>query len=288
MHCHKTRRRRANLDKLIERSQTLKDDLDKMMRQKKNRKRLPTSIRVVSYLWSAVCLIMASIYSGEMLAVMLLHADQNVDTISQLINSKPPIEPVIRQDDFTHTLMLNSLDENMLRLYNKTRVIPRAEVYSRKFIESVSERKQALLGDDELIETIYDIYHKYYPLYKSRMTYLQYPISIMYRKDFNSTLERHLRRGMVQMFEMGLIHRWYQAQKDTYIKFYDTYERKASDSKENKDKQAANNSEQKYKPLSMRHFRSFYKAFFYCGLVAFGILAMEIIHHKATSRVKSN
>lgn len=246
---------------------------------------LPTSIRMLSYTWSAACLVMASIYSGEMLAVMLLHADQNIDTIAQLINAKPPIEPVIRQDDFTYSLMLKSLDENMLKLHNKTRIIQRSEVYSRQFIESVSARKQALLGDDELIETIYDIYHKYYPLYKSKMTYLQYPISIMYRKDLNATLERDLRRGMVQMFEMGLIHRWYQAQKDTYIQFYDTYERKTMDDKKSTagDMSTAGSVEQKYKPLSMQHFNSFFKAMLYCQLVALLVLVLELLTYRFSS-----
>lgn len=240
---------------------------------------LSTSMRALSYMWSAACLVLASIYSGEMLAVMLLHADQNIDTIAQLIESRPQIEPVIRQDDMTHNLMLKSLDANMLRLHNITRVIPRAEVYTRPFIESVSRRQVALLGDDELIDTIYDLYHKYYPLYKSKITYLQYPISIMYRRDLSASLERPLRRGMVQMFEMGLVHRWYQAQKDTYIRFYDTYER---------DKTAqrwaagasGGNAEQKYKPLSMHHFGSFFLAMLYCKLFALLVLVLEMAHQR--------
>lgn len=281
--CHSRRYRnykneqRDKIDNLPESKESLRKNYDTMMKQRMQCKRLPTSIRILSYLWSAACLVMVSIYSGEMLAVMLLHADQNIDTIVQLINSKPPIEPVIRQDDFTYTLMLRSLDENMLKLHSKTKVLPRAEVYTRQFIENVSARKYALLGDDELIETIYDIYHKYYPLYKSKMTYLQYPISIIYRKDLNVKLEKNLRRGLVQMFEMGLTHRWYQAQKETYIQFYDTYERKTQDIK---DLTASNNSEQKYKPLSMHHFESFFRAMLYCSLFAFIVLILEIIHYK--------
>jgi hypothetical protein len=247
-----------------------------------HRVRLPVSIRALSYVWSAACLVLASIYSGEMLAVMLLHTDQNIDTIGQLINSKPPIEPVIRQDDFTHNLMLKSLDQNMLKLYNMTRTIPRAEVYTRQFIESVSERKVALLGDDELIETIYDLYHKYYPLYKSKVSYLQFPISIMYRKDLNSTLELKLRRGIVQIFEMGLIHRWYGAQKDTYIKFYDTYERNKTNDK-SLDSFGPTNKEQKYKPLSMHHFVSFFRAMLYCSLFALLVLLIEIVYARLVS-----
>ena len=245
---------------------------------------LPNSIRALSYMWSGACLVLASIYSGEMLVVMLLHADQNIDTIAQLINARPRIEPVIRQDDMTHNLMLKSMDVNMLKLYNMTKVIPRAEVYKSSFIQSVSERRVALLGDDELIETIYDLYHKYYPLYKSKMTYLQYPISIIYRKDLNSTLEAQLRRGMLQLFEMGLIHRWYQAQKSTYIKFYDTYERdKAAAASNEKGTTEASSSEQKYKPLSMQHFSSFFRAMLYCKLFAIVVLLLELVHNKLAS-----
>lgn len=259
-------------------------------RRGKNRCKLPTSIRVISYMWSAACLVIASIYSGEMLAVMLLHADVNIDTISQLISAKPAIEPVIRQDDFTYNLMLKSLDENMLKLYNKTRIIPRQEVYTREFIDNVSQRKLALLGDDELIETIYDLYHKYYPLHKSKVSYLQYPISIIYRKDLNGTLELQLRRGLVQMFEMGLVHRWYQAQKDTYIQFYDSFDRnkqakvdKKSSTVDSPDESVENNLEQKYKPLSMSQFKSFFRAMFYCIMFAFVVLLMEIIHYQIMS-----
>jgi len=241
---------------------------------------IPTSIRVISYMWSAACFVIASIYSGEMLAVMLLHADTNVDTISQLINSKPPIEPVIRQDDFTYNLMLKSLDENMLKLHNKTRIIPRQEVYTRQFIESVSRRKVALLGDDELIETIYDLYHKHYALHKSKTTYLQYPISIMYRKDLDPKLETNLRRGLVQMFEMGLIHRWYQAQKDTYIQFYDFDEGKNKNQKKEEDSELSTKFEHKYKPLSIAQFVSFYKAMFGCIIFSFFVLILEILHSK--------
>lgn len=246
------------------------------LRKVRKRKRLPTSVRIVSYLWSAACFVMASIFSGEMLAVILLHTDQNIDTVSQLINVRPQIEPVIRQDDFTYNLMLKSLDPNMLTLYNMTKIIPRPEVYTRRFIESVSQRKQALLGDDELIETIYEIYHKYFPLYRSKVTYLQYPISIMYRMDLNRTLERKLRSGMVQMFEMGLIQRWYQAQKETYIQFYDTYEKKKYNSA---DPNGTNfvAAEPKYKPMTLSHFRSFFKLMLICVLFAFAVLVLELI-----------
>lgn len=262
-------------------SESLKNFRKRIKRRRKKLMRLPTSARVLSYLWSAVSLIMASIYSGELLAVILLHADQNIDTISQLINSKPPIEPVIRQDDFTYNLMLKSLDTNMLTLHNMTKIIPRPEVYTRRFIERVSERKQALLGDDELIETIYEIYHKHFPLYRSKITYLQYPISIMYRKDLNATLERQLRRGMVQIFEMGLIQRWYQAQKETYIKFYDTYEKKNYD-QESDNKAPKTPHSDKYKPLSMHHFESFFYYMILCLLFAVSILILEIAHCYAT------
>lgn len=259
------------------------DDLDSSQAANRpKRVKLPSSIRALSYVWSAACLVLASIYSGEMLAVMLLHTDQNIDTIVQLINSKPPIEPVIRQDDFTHNLMLKSLDQNMLKLHNMTRLIPRAEVYTREFIESVSERKVALLGDDELIETIYDLYHKYYPLYKSKVTYLQFPISIMYRKDLNATLERKLRRGIVQIFEMGLVDRWYEAQKETYIKFYDTYERNKTNDR-NLNSNGPTSSEQKYKPLSMHHFNSFFRAMLYCFLLALLVLVTEFAHYRLSS-----
>lgn len=271
--------RHRNLQKILDSDQNLRRHYERMLKRRKKRYRLPTSIRILSYMWSAACLVMASIYSGEMLAVMLLHTDQNIDTIAQLVNSKPPIEPVIRQDDHTYTLMVKSLDENMIKLYNKTKLIPRTEVYSQDFIEKVSERKLALLGDDELVETIYDIYHKYYPLYKSKISYLQYPISIMYRKDFNSTLENKLRRGIVQIFEMGLIHRWYQAQKETYMKFYDINERKNQDKGANV-RTLASRSDQKYKPLSMHHFRSFFKAIIYCILFAFVVLILEFVHNK--------
>lgn len=242
----------------------------------RRRKRLPTTVRIVSYLWSAACFVMASIFSGEMLAVILLHTDQNIDTVSQLINARPPIEPVIRQDDFTYNLMLKSLDPNMITLYNMTKLVPRPEVYTRRFIESVSQRKQALLGDDELIETIYEIYHKYFPLYRSKVTYLQYPISIMYRKDLNHSLEAKLRAGMVQLFEMGLIQRWYQAQKDTYIQFYDTYEKKQHNSS---DFNATDfvSAEQKYKPMTLSHFNSFFKLMSICVLCAFVVLVVEMI-----------
>lgn len=251
------------------------------MRARK-RKRLPTTVRIVSYLWSAACFVMASIFSGEMLAVILLHTDQNIDTVAQLVNAKPPIEPVIRQDDFTYNLMLKSLDPNMLTLYNMTKIIPRPEVYTRRFIESVSQRKQALLGDDELIETIYEIYHKYFPLYRSKVTYLQYPISIMYRMDLNVSLEAKLRTGMVQMFEMGLIQRWYQAQKDTYIQFYDTYERKKHNSGADPadgagEQQFMVAAEQKYKPMTLSHFRSFFKLMLVCVLFAFLVLGLEFL-----------
>jgi len=269
--------------KLLEGHEHLQRHYDSMIARNKTRKPLPTSIRIVSYLWSAASFIMASIYSGEMLAVILLHADQNIDTVAQLINSKPFIEPVIRQDDFTYNLMLKSLDKNLLTLHNLTKIIPRPEVYSRRFIERVSQRKQALLGDDELIETIYDIYHKYFPLYKSKITYLQYPISVMYRKDLNATLEEQLRRGLVQLFEMGLIHRWYQAQKETYIKFYDTYEKKVDPSEIGlAEEAAASSSNQKYKPLSVQHFASFYKLMFFCILFALLVLILEIVHHRLT------
>lgn len=244
---------------------------------RKRRKRLPTSIKILSYLWSAACFVMVSIYSGELLAVILLHSEPNIDTISQLINSKPPIEPVIRQDDFLYNLMLKSLDQNMIILHNKTKIIPRSEVYTKQFIQRVSERKQALLGDDELIETIYDIYHKYYPLYKSKVTYLQYPISFMYRKDLNRSIERELRRGMVQIFEMGLIHRWYQAQKETYIKFYDSFENI------NTQFAASIQAEQKYKPLSMQHFKSFFRFMLLCIILAFIVLLSEILHYSMTN-----
>lgn len=269
--------------RILEENESLKKHYNEMKSQKRRHKKLPTSIRVLSYLWSAASLVMASIYSGEMLAVILLHADQNIDTIAQLIHSKPTIEPVIRQDDFTYNLMLKSLDANMIKLHNMTKIIPRPEVYTRRFIERVSERKQALLGDDELIETIYDIYHKYFPLYKSKVTYLQYPISIMYRKDLNETLEVPLRRGMVQTFEMGLIHRWYQAQKETYINFYDTYEKK--NSADTLDTSSSVYSDQKYKPLSMYHFQSFFRTMLICFLFAFVVLLLEIIVAKYT---KSN
>lgn len=258
-------------------SESVKELRKRIKKKRRKLMRLPTSARVLSYLWSAVSLIMASIYSGELLAVILLRADQNIDTISQLINSKPSIEPVIRQDDFTYNLMLKSLDTNMLILHNMTKIIPRPEVYTKRFIERVSERKQALLGDDELIETIYEIYHKHFPLYRSKITYLQYPISIMYRKDLDATLERQLRRGMVQIFEMGLIQRWYQAQKETYIKFYDIYEKK------NYDQESDNNAPKtpysdKYKPLSMHHFESFFYYMMLCLLFAVSILILEIAH----------
>lgn len=257
-------------------------------RRRRKKRHLPSTTRVLSYIWSAACLVMASIYSGEMLAVILLHADQNIDTVHQLINSKPPIEPVIRQDDFTYNLMLKSLDENLLRLHKMTKIIPRTEVYTRRFIENVSNRKQALLGDDELIETIYDIYHKYYPLYKSKVTYLQFPISIMYRKDFNSTKESQLRRGIVQIFEMGLIQRWYQAQKDTYIQWYDTYEKKDADKKDSQVRQAIAAADPKYKPLSVRQFESFFRFMIMCKLFAFFVLIMEMIHYKLTHSLEAS
>lgn len=271
----------AQFYRILDENESLREHYDQMRRRKGGHKKLPTSIRVLSYLWSAASFVMASIYSGEMLAVMLLHADQNIDTIAQLISAKPPIEPVIRQDDFTYNLMLKSLDHNMLTLHNLTKVIPRPDVYTRRFIEGVSERKQALLGDDELIETIYDIYHKYFPLYKSKVTYLQYPISIMYRKDLNKSLEIPLRRGMVQMFEMGLIQRWYQAQKETYIKFYDTFEKKNyADTLD--ESSSSVYSDQKYKPLSMNHFQSFFRAMLICVAFAFIILVLEILVAKLT------
>lgn len=269
--------------RILEENESLKKHYEQMNSRKKLHKKLPTSIRVLSYLWSAASLVMASIYSGEMLAVILLHADQNIDNIAQLINSKPTIEPVIRQDDFTYNLMLKSLDPNMIALHNMTKIIPRPEVYTRRFIEKVSERKQALLGDDELIETIYDIYHKYFPLYKSKVTYLQYPISIMYRKDLNESLEIPLRRGMVQMFEMGLIHRWYQAQKETYINFYDTYEKK--NYADTLDTTSSVYSDQKYKPLSMYHFQSFFRTMLICFSFAFVVLILEVVVAKY---IKSN
>lgn len=268
--------------RILDENESLKKHFDQMKKGKMRHKKLPTSIRVLSYLWSAASLVMASIYSGEMLAVILLHADQNIDTIAQLINSKPPIEPVIRQDDFTYNLMLKSLDTNMLILHNMTKIIPRPDVYSKHFVESVAERKQALLGDDELIETIYDIYHKSFPLYKSKVTYLQYPISIMYRKDLNKSLEIPLRRGMVQMFEMGLIQRWYQAQKETYINFYDTYEKK--NYADTLDTSSSVYSDQKYKPLSMHHFQSFFKAMLICKVFAFVVLLLEILVARSSSR----
>lgn len=243
---------------------------------------LPTCIRVVSYIWSAACLIMGSVYSGEMLAVILLHGDQNIDTISQLINSRPTIEPVIRQDDFTYNLMLKSLDKNMLKLHNMTKIIERPEVYTRQFIESVSARKRALLGDDELIETVYEIYSQHFPLYRSKTTYLQYPISIMYRNDLNKTLERELRRGLVQIFEMGLLHRWNEAQKETYIKFYEgEIDNKNDTSGIN---QNVGNSDQKYKPLSVNNFKSFFKLMVFCNLVAAVVLLIEITHFKLSRR----
>lgn len=272
--------------RILEDNEDLRRHYHEMLHNKRKRKPLPTSIRIVSYLWSAACLVMASIYSGEMLAVILLKADQNIDTIQQLIQSKPPIEPVIRQDDFTYNLMLKSLDTNMLVLHNMTKIVPRPEVYTREFIERVSERKQALLGDDELIETIYDIYHQHFPLYRSKVTYLQYPISIMYRNDLNVTLERKLRKGMVQIFEMGLVSRWYQAQKETYINFYDSETSKSSN-KSQQTNSAANQESSKYKPLSMSHFNSFFKLMFQCILVAFLVLALELIHFNYLAKKES-
>lgn len=277
-HSTKFELNKRDLYQLFGNNEHLKTHYHEMVKKKRKRLRtLPTSIRVLSYLWSAACLVMGSIYSGELLAVILLHADQNIDTINQLINSKPPIEPVIRQDDYTYNLMLKSLDTNMLILHNKTKIIPRPEVYTKRFIESVSERKQALLGDDELIETIYEIYHKHFPLYRSKVTYLQYPISILYRKDLNRTLEAQLRRGMKQLFEMGLIQRWYQAQKETYIQFYDTYEKKNYEDIDHKSTNPSFYSE-KYKPLSMHHFKSFFKFMLLFMLAAFIVLALEILH----------
>lgn len=245
--------------------------------------RLTTSIRALSYLWSAACFVMVSIYSGELLAVILLRTDQNIDTVSQLVYSKPPIEPVIRSDDFTYNLMLKSQDENMLELHNKTRLIDRQEVYTTEFMEKISDRKIALLGDDELIETIYDIYHKSYPLYRSKTAYLQYPISIMYRKDFSPQLELKLRRGVVQAFETGLIQRWYQAQKDTYIQFYNKYQKKSSQESLG----GQSNSGDKYKPLSMAHFASFLRLMAICIGFAHLVLVLELLHAsilKVTSR----
>lgn len=249
------------------------------------RRMIPGSIRAISYIWSASCFIMASIYSGEMLAVILLHTDQNIDTINQLISAQPPIEPVIRQDDFIYNLMLKSLDVNMLKLHNMTNFIDRREVYSRKFIESVSKREKALLGDDELIETIYDIYSHEFPLYRSKTTYLQYPISIMYRKDLSLPLELQLRRGLVQIFEMGLLHRWNQAQKETLFNFIDKENKRETQGQQNNNNNNTNsdetselwNSEQKYKPLSVSHFKSLFKLILFIILVAFIILLWEII-----------
>lgn len=237
--------------------------------------RLPTSIRVLSYLWSAACFVMASFFSGELLAIILLRTDQNIDTVSQLIHSKPPIEPVIRSDDFTYSLMLKSQDENMFILHNMTRLIDRQEIYTTEFIEKVSDRKIALLGDDELIETIYEIYHKNYPLYRSKTTYLQYPISIMYRKDFNPVLEKKLRRGVVQAFETGLIQRWYQAQKDTTIQFYRKYQKKPD---RNRYATSQSTSGDNYKPLSLAHFSSFLQLMSVCIGFAHVVLLLEILH----------
>lgn len=248
----------------------------------RHRSLLPTSIRSLSYIWSAACFVMGSIYSGEMLAVILLHTDQNIDTITQLIHSKPAIEPVIRQDDFTYNLMLKSPDKNMLHLHNMTTIIERPEVYTRSFIESVSERKRALLGDDELIETIYDIYSQHFPLYRSKTAYLQYPISIMYRKDLNASVESELRRGLVQVFEMGLLQRWNQAQKETYINFYEGEIKRTNETGYNN--QASSNSAEKYKPLSVNHFQSFFKLMSLCIIASSVVLAIEIVHHRLFNR----
>lgn len=266
----------------IEQNNLLLKHFRQLLNERK-RSIIPITIRMLSYIWSGACFVMGSIYSGEMLAVILLHTDQNIDTISQLINSKPHIEPVIRQDDFTYNLMLKSLDKNMLKLHNITKIIERPEVYKRSFIESVSERKRALLGDDELIETIYDIYSQHFPLYRSKTTYLQYPISIMYRKDLNVSLEKELRRGLVQLFEMGLLQRWNQAQKETYIRFYEGENKQAKDkgSKQVYDSVV----EQKYKPLSVNHFKSFFKLMLFCIVFATFVLIIEVFYFHIYQRL---
>lgn len=259
--------------------------LNEVKRLIKRGKKLPTTIRIISYLWSITCFLMVTIYSGEMLAVILLKTEVNVDTIAQLINSKPLIQPVIRQDDFTYNLMLDSLDINMLKLHNLTKVIPRSEVYTRSFIAQLSNRKLALLGDDELIETIYDTYHREFPLYKSKTTYLQFPISIIYRNDLNVTLERKLRKGIKQIFEMGLINQWYAAQKEAYMGFYN--QKQTSSKAKNKDKvdesdketePNSNLSDYGYKSLSINHFKSIISFLVWCAIFSVITLAVEIIY----------
>lgn len=246
--------------------------------------KVPTSVRALSYLWSAASLVLASIYSGEMLAVILLQTDSNIDTVAQLLEAQPPIEPVIRQDDFIHDLMPKNAD--MVALHNVTRTVSRALVYTPEFIEQVAERKIALLADDELCWTLFNIYGRHYPLYVSRTTYFKYPISLIYRKDLEPRVERALTRGYRQMLEMGLLHRFWAAQQETYMMFYQA----ANKTKTTKSKQSASAApakqaaEQKYKPMSMAHFASFAQLMLACIAFAFVVLGLELLVHAHQQR----
>lgn len=237
---------------------------------------LRTPIKILSYLWSAACLIMATFYSGELLAVILLSTEKSIDSISQLLETNPMIQPVIRQDDFTYKLMLKSQDRNMIELYNRTKIIPRPQVYTRKFIESIANRQYALLGDDELIGTIYDTYSKYFDLHIAKTTYLQFPISIMYRKEIVGNLEYKLRRGITQLFETGIVQKWYESQKEAYMNFYGNQTR--SIVSDGADQIAKIQTKFEYTPMSMNHFRSFFELMIYGVLLSIVVFLMELIH----------
>lgn len=257
-------------------------------------------VRLMSFLWSTACIIIATIYSGSLLAVILINADQNIDSIDQLLKIEAPMpQPVMRHDDFAYKLMKKSTDANIIKLHNMTKLIPRPEVYTREFIHALSKRYYVLLGDDELIETIYDTYKHYYDLHIAKTTYLQFPISIMYRKEINSDLEYKLRNGIVQIFETGVYQRWSRAQKEAYIRFYtnntangnlqesfDQQHRHHNSKSLKVTRKSKDSSMFTYRAMSMSHFESFFNLLLYGLLLSLMILLMEIIYGRISTCAK--